>query len=124
MDGFATFQVPERANGTAADEALGRAMTAAWWREGIFQVAADAGQRERTRAATAASRRFFARPPDHKAAYVNDTAYSGYTASGEEVTAGERDASEIFTITPDPESGAGLPCHGPVPWPDPGLAPR
>ncbi|MCX5609696.1 MFS transporter [Streptomyces sp. NBC_00047] len=120
MSGFATFQVPDRVTGTAADEALGRAMTAAWQRDGIFQIAADAGQRARTREAMAASRRFFARPPAEKAACVNDTSYSGYIASGEEVTAGERDASEIFTITPDLTDGPGLPCHGPVPWPDPG----
>ncbi|MGW6710738.1 2OG-Fe(II) oxygenase family protein, partial [Streptomyces sp. NPDC054956] len=50
------------------------------------------------------------------------TSYSGYIASGEEVTAGRPDASEIFTITPDIRTGAAgaLPCHGPVPWPDSG----
>uniref|UniRef100_A0AAU2JJ35 MFS transporter n=1 Tax=Streptomyces sp. NBC_00049 TaxID=2903617 RepID=A0AAU2JJ35_9ACTN len=120
MSGFATFRVPDRVTGTAVDEALGRAMTSAWQRDGIFQVAVDAGQRVRTRDALAASRRFFARPLAEKAACVNDTSYSGYVASGEEVTAGERDASEIFTVTPDLPSGSGLPCHGPVPWPDSG----
>ncbi|MFD9406001.1 2-oxoglutarate and iron-dependent oxygenase domain-containing protein [Streptomyces sp. NPDC059989] len=124
MGGFATFRVPDRVTGTAQDEELGRAMTAAWQRDGIFQVAADAGQRARTREALAASRRFFARPLADKAACVNDTSYSGYIASGEEVTAGEQDASEIFTITPDlpasPRGSRGLPCHGPVPWPDEG----
>ncbi|MEV7524260.1 2OG-Fe(II) oxygenase family protein [Streptomyces sp. NPDC091371] len=119
MTGFATFRVPEHVTGTAADEALGRAMTAAWRRDGIFQIAADAGQRARTLDALGAGRGFFARPLAEKAACVNDTSYSGYIASGEEETAGERDASEIFTITPDlPVSRRGLPCHGPVPWPD------
>ncbi|MEU9375434.1 2-oxoglutarate and iron-dependent oxygenase domain-containing protein [Streptomyces sp. NPDC048255] len=118
MNGFSTFRVPRLVTGSAADEALGRAMTAAWQRDGIFQVAADAAQQARTGAAFAASRRFFARPLAEKAACVNDTSYSGYIASGEEVTAGEQDASEIFTITPDLPAGSGKPCHGPVPWPD------
>lgn len=74
MSGFATFQVPDRVIGTAADEELGRAMTAAWRRDGIFQVAAGPGQRARK--AMAASRRFFARPLAEKASCVNDTSYS------------------------------------------------
>jgi hypothetical protein len=49
--------------------------------------------------------------------------YSGYIASGEEITAGEADYSEIFTITKDvsPDDArvrAQWPCHGPTPWPD------
>ncbi|WP_442816106.1 2-oxoglutarate and iron-dependent oxygenase domain-containing protein [Streptomyces sp. NBC_01233] len=96
--------------------------TAAWRRDGTFQVSADAGQRARTREAPAASRRFFARPPAQKTAYVNDTSYSGYIASGEEVTAGERDASEIFTTTPDLTAARGLPCHGRCPGPIPATA--
>lgn len=121
MGELATFRVPRRIAGTRADGLLGGAMVRAWQRDGIFQVAADAGQEDRTRAALAASRRFFARPAAEKASYVNDTSYSGYIASGEEVTAGRPDASEIFTITPDIRPGAadGLPCHGPVPWPGP-----
>jgi 2-oxoglutarate dioxygenase / 2-oxoglutarate/L-arginine monooxygenase/decarboxylase len=44
-------------------------------------------------------------------------------ASGEEMTAGEADLSEIFTVCPDvalddPRVRAAWPCHGPVPWPD------
>ncbi|MCX5195168.1 MFS transporter [Streptomyces sp. NBC_00249] len=119
MSGFSTFRAPHRVTGSAADVELGRAMVAAWRRDGIFQIAADAEQRERTRAALAASRRFFAQPLAAKAACVNDLSYSGYIASGEEETAGERDASEIFTITPDLPGGGEqeLPCHGPVPWP-------
>jgi isopenicillin N synthase-like dioxygenase len=62
-------------------------------------------------------------PLAEKAAHVSDLTYSGYIASGEEVTAGEADYSEIFTICPDvalddPRVAAGWPCHGPVPWPD------
>ncbi|WP_328296975.1 MFS transporter [Streptomyces sp. NBC_00435] len=123
MGELETFRVPGRITGTAADTVLGGAMVRAWQRDGIFQVAADGGQEARTRAALAASRRFFDRSAAEKAGYVNDTSYSGYIASGEEVTAGRPDASEIFTITPDIDpaaAAAGLPCHGPVPWPDPG----
>ncbi|MFI5865100.1 2-oxoglutarate and iron-dependent oxygenase domain-containing protein [Streptomyces sp. NPDC051546] len=122
MGELATFRVPARITGTTADIMLGGAMVRAWQRDGIFQVAADGRQEARTRAALAASRRFFARPAEEKAGYLNDTSYSGYTASGEEVTAGRPDASEIFTITPDiaPAEAGGLPCHGPVPWPSPG----
>ncbi|WP_327251167.1 2-oxoglutarate and iron-dependent oxygenase domain-containing protein [Streptomyces sp. NBC_01244] len=122
MGELATFRVPARVTGTTADTMLGGAMVRAWQRDGIFQVAADGRQEARTRAALAASRRFFARPAAEKAACVNDTSYSGYIASGEEVTDGRPDASEIFTITPDiaPVAAAGLPCHGPVPWPSPG----
>jgi isopenicillin N synthase-like dioxygenase len=60
---------------------------------------------------------------DFKAARVSDLTYSGYIASGEEVTAGEADLSEIFTVTKDvpetdPRAQAQWPCHGPAPWPD------
>ncbi|MEV7545040.1 2-oxoglutarate and iron-dependent oxygenase domain-containing protein [Streptomyces sp. NPDC089915] len=118
MSGLTTFRVPDRVTGSAQDVVLGRAMVGAWQRDGIFQIEADAGQRALTGAALAASRRFFALPPDVKAACLDDRSYSGYTASGEEVTAGERDSSEIFTITPDLPGGDDRPCHGPVPWPD------
>jgi isopenicillin N synthase-like dioxygenase len=70
-----------------------------------------------------ASRRFFAQPLDVKSRLVSDLTYSGYIASGEEVTASEADYSEIFTVCPDipaddPRVRAQWPCHGPVPWPD------
>ena len=74
-----------------------------------------------TAAALRESRRFFALPLSDKASLVSDLSYAGYVASGEEVTAGERDFSEIFTVckdlpTTDPRVRAGWPCHGPVPW--------
>ena len=52
-----------------------------------------------------------------------DLSFSGYIASGEEVTAGEADYSEIFTVCPDipvtdTRVAEAWPCHGPVPWPD------
>ncbi|MFI8105785.1 2-oxoglutarate and iron-dependent oxygenase domain-containing protein [Streptomyces sp. NPDC086023] len=126
MDGFRTFRVPAVVAGTAADEALGRELVRAWRRDGIFQVAADPAQEARTRAALAAARRFFELPRAEKSSLVSDVSYAGYIASGEELTAGEADASEIFTITPDlppghPRVRRGWPAHGPVPWPGTGF---
>jgi isopenicillin N synthase-like dioxygenase len=59
-----------------------------------------------------------------KSNHLSDLSYSGYVASGEEVTAGQADYSEIFTVCKDLpltdfRVGARWPCHGPVPWPDP-----
>ncbi|MER5928894.1 2-oxoglutarate and iron-dependent oxygenase domain-containing protein [Streptomyces sp. NPDC002054] len=122
MAAFSTFRVPERVAGSAADRRLGQRMIRAWQEDGIFQVVRDAGLEERTAAAMGAAREFFRLPPAEKAACVNDLSYSGYIASGEELTAGLRDHPEIFTITRDfapshPRVRGGLPCHGPVPWP-------
>ena len=60
---------------------------------------------------------------------MDDHSYSGCIAPGEEITAGENDYSEIFTVCPDlgldhPNVRAGWPCHGPVPWPDDGYRDR
>ncbi|MFG2296325.1 2-oxoglutarate and iron-dependent oxygenase domain-containing protein [Streptomyces sp. NPDC048603] len=118
MSGFPTFRVDE-----AADQRkLGQEMVRAWQRDGIFQVERDAVLEERTESAMRAARAFFRLPLEQKTTCVNDLSYSGYIESGEELTAGLRDQPEIFTITPDfphhhPRVRAGLPCHGPVPWP-------
>ncbi|KAF5540831.1 ethylene-forming enzyme [Fusarium mexicanum] len=58
-----------------------------------------------------------------KAACVDSQTYSGYIASGEELTDGIADYSEIFTVTKDleldePRVVAKWPCHGRCPWPD------
>ncbi|KAK3905666.1 hypothetical protein C8A05DRAFT_41404 [Staphylotrichum tortipilum] len=63
------------------------------------------------------------------AACVDDRSYAGYIASGEEVTAGVADYSEVFTVTKEFERGngkvkAGWPCHGPCPWPEGGMGRR
>src|SRR4029453_16559790 len=68
------------------------------------------------------SKRFFARPMEDKASHVSDLTYSGYIASGEEVTAGEADYSDIFTVCKDVAADdlrvqRQWPCHGPAPWP-------
>ncbi len=123
MAELTTFIVPEVVDGTSSNIDLGRRMLAAWRRDGIFQVARDATLDETTERALAASRRFFAMPTREKSACVSDLTFAGYIASGEELTAGERDYSEIFTICKDlPLTDervlARWPCHGPVPWPD------
>ncbi|SRR6266487_3698103 len=122
MTALQTFQLPLIVQGSDADKALGLALIAAWEADGIFQVQATPAQQAATEHALNASRGFFRRPLREKAAYVSDLTYSGYVASGEEETAGEKDGSEIFTVCPDiPGDDARVtgqwPCHGPVPWP-------
>jgi isopenicillin N synthase-like dioxygenase len=119
-----TFRIPESVTGTQADIDLAQALIRAWRSDGIFQVATDTAQDGKTQGALDASRRFFGLPLERKAACISDLSYSGYIASGEEVTAGEADYSEIFTVCKDlsPDDArvrAGWPGHGPVPWPDP-----
>ncbi|RPF38253.1 2-oxoglutarate and iron-dependent oxygenase domain-containing protein [Streptomyces sp. TLI_185] len=96
-----TFGPPPVVDSSDTDRTLGRAMIAAWQADGIFQIRATPAQQAVTERALAASRAFCARPLREKAAHVSDLTYSGYVASGEEETAGERDGSEIFTVCPD-----------------------
>ncbi|MFI6297119.1 2-oxoglutarate and iron-dependent oxygenase domain-containing protein [Nonomuraea sp. NPDC050790] len=124
MFDLTTFALPETVTGSRADRELGRGMVSAWRRDGIFQVAATAHQHATALAAFEASREFFALPPAEKSSYVTDLSYSGYVASGEEVTAGATDYAEIFTVCPDvpvhdDRVRGRWPCHGPVPWPGP-----
>jgi isopenicillin N synthase-like dioxygenase len=123
MTQLRTFELPTLVTGTQAQIELGQEMIAAWRTEGIFQIDTTPLQRARTARAFEASRRFFELPLSVKARSINDLSYSGYIASGEEVTAGQADFSEIFTICPDIAAQdarvqAQWPCHGPVPWPD------
>jgi isopenicillin N synthase-like dioxygenase len=117
-----TFHLPESVNRTDANLALARDMIRAWQADGIFQVSTNPAQDRTTLDAIDASRRFFARDFEFKSRCVSDLTYSGYIASGEEVTAGEADYSEIFTVCKDvplddPRVVAQWPCHGPAPWP-------
>jgi 2-oxoglutarate dioxygenase / 2-oxoglutarate/L-arginine monooxygenase/decarboxylase len=117
-----TFRVPDSITGSLTDIALGRQLIYAWQTDGIFQIATDAEQDRLTANALRASKRFFGMPLELKTGHVSDLSYSGYIASGEEVTAGKADYSEIFTVCKDlPLSdwrvSAGWPAHGPVPWP-------
>jgi len=123
MTELQTFHVPAQVDGSAADHALARRMIDAWRSDGIFQVATDEAQSRKTEAAFGASRRFFRQPFEAKSRCVSDLTYSGYIASGEEITAGEADYSEIYTVCPDvplvdARVRANWPCHGPAPWPD------
>jgi 2-oxoglutarate dioxygenase / 2-oxoglutarate/L-arginine monooxygenase/decarboxylase len=123
MTDLRTFHLPESITGTTTDVELARSIIDAWRTDGIFQVATDAAQHVKTETAFEASRRFFRMPMAQKASCISDLTYAGYIASGEEVTAGEADYSEIFTVTPDiaandPRVRRQWPCHGPVPWPD------
>ena len=118
-----TLVLPEKITGSASDRALGKAIIDTWRREGIIQIAQNNHQKKLWNDAKAASKRFFRKPAAEKAACVDSQSYAGYIASGEEVTDGIADYSEIFTITKDldsedPRVRAKWPCHGPCPWPD------
>jgi isopenicillin N synthase-like dioxygenase len=123
MTDLRTFRLPASVSGNESDGALGRNMIDAWQAHGIFQIATEPDQDRKTQAAIQASRRFFRAPLEFKSQHVSELTYSGYIASGEEVTAGEADYSEIFTVCKDlPLDDSRVaerwPCHGPVPWPD------
>jgi isopenicillin N synthase-like dioxygenase len=118
-----TFHLPNMVGATPSARRLAADMVDAWRTDGIFQVALDVHQREKVGDALAASRRFFGSPSDFKAKHVSDLTYSGYIASGEEITAGDADYSEVFTVCKDvaltdTRVQERWPCHGPVPWPD------
>lgn len=118
-----TFVLPRRVSGSASDQAMGKAMVGAWRRDGILQVGMSQRQWRLYEKAQSASKRFFRRPEKVKQACLDSLSYSGYIASGEEITDGVADYSEIFTVTKDLPTGdprvtGGWPCHGPCPWPD------
>ncbi|EFY99197.2 2-oxoglutarate-dependent ethylene/succinate-forming enzyme [Metarhizium anisopliae] len=118
-----TFVLPERLSGSLSDRAMAKAMVRAWRRHGILQIAMSPSQQQIYAQANAASRDFFKATPLQKQACVNECSYAGYVASGEEITAGIADYSEIFTVTKDLHPGdprvlEKWPCHGPCPWLD------
>ncbi|CAF1392810.1 unnamed protein product [Adineta ricciae] len=117
-----TFHIPPVVVGNAADIKLGKSMVLEWQTEGMFQVACTPDVYTSSQLAFEASREFFARPTSEKLSYVSDLTFAGYIASGEELTAGEADSSEIFTLVKDlpltdKRVQDGWPGHGPVPWP-------
>jgi isopenicillin N synthase-like dioxygenase len=123
MPDLQTFRIPESVSGSAADLELARRLIDAWCTDGIFQVETDKVQSRKTARAFEASQRFFRMPMAAKTRCISDLTYTGYIASGEEVTAGEADYSEIYTVckdvaADDPRVLAQWPCHGPAPWPD------
>ncbi|KJZ78591.1 hypothetical protein HIM_01982 [Hirsutella minnesotensis 3608] len=118
-----TFVLPEQVSGSVSDRAMAKAMINAWRRTGILQVGMSQLQRQLYESADTSSRRFFRRPAMEKRACVDSRSYAGYVASGEEITNGVADYSEIFTVTKDLSHRDnrvlhGWPCHGPCPWPD------
>ncbi|KAH7113358.1 2-oxoglutarate-dependent ethylene/succinate-forming enzyme [Dactylonectria macrodidyma] len=118
-----TFTLSSEDMGSAADLSMGKALVAAWQQDGILQISMDAEQQTLYKAANEASKRFFRKPLHQKAACIDSQSYSGYIASGEELTDGLADYSEIFTVTKDldlddPRVSAKWPCHGRCPWPD------
>ncbi|EJT78014.1 hypothetical protein GGTG_03117 [Gaeumannomyces tritici R3-111a-1] len=118
-----TFELPAEVRGTAGDRAMGKAIVESWRRNGILQIAMSPAQEAVYAAAQQASERFFTKPPSEKHACADPQSYSGYIASGEEITDGVADYSEIFTVTKDlPLDDRRVldnwPCHGPCPWPD------
>ncbi|KAK4671337.1 hypothetical protein QC764_601110 [Podospora pseudoanserina] len=120
-----TFTIPSVILPTPSHHLLAKSIISAFRRDGIIQIAQSPLQQRLCKEAMAASKKFFALPPEKKAACVDERSYGGYIASGEEVTDGIADYSEIFTITrdfakTDSRVKAGWPCHGPVPWPENG----
>lgn len=118
-----TFSLPDRVTGSTGDHALGKAMIDAWRRDGILQVAMTPGETKLAEEAFTASKAFFSKPHAEKAACIDSQSYAGYIASGEEITDGIADYSEIFTATKDldlaePRVQKRWPCHGPTPWSD------
>ncbi|KAK2592187.1 hypothetical protein QQS21_010106 [Conoideocrella luteorostrata] len=123
MGQLETFELPDKVSDTLSNRIMADAMINAWKKDGILQIAMSPAQQRRYDEAAAASKRFFRSTPAKKRACVNDSSFSGYVASGEEMTAGIADYSEIFTVTKDldpndPRVRAEWPCHGPCPWPD------
>ena len=120
---LSTFSLPVEVRGDEKDIALGKAMIAAWRKDGILQVSMDQYSRKLAAEAFAASQRYFGLSPAEKQTCVDDRNFAGYIASGEEITDGKADYSEIFTVVKDlPQTDkrvqAQWPCHGPVPWPE------
>jgi isopenicillin N synthase-like dioxygenase len=123
MTDLQTFHLPKSITGTQSDIDTAREIIQAWRTDGIFQVATNTIQDRKTESAFEASRRFFRMPMKFKSQCISDLNYGAYIASGEEVTAGKSDYSEIYTICKDiPLNDARVqaqwPCHGPMPWPD------
>lgn len=121
-----TFVLPDTVRGSTGDKKLGKAMVEAFQRDGIFQVTMTDAQSMIYACAMEASRRFFGMSQKDKASCVDAHSYAGCIASGEEITDGIADYSEIFTVTKDvprddPRFVRDWPCHGPCPWPNVGI---
>lgn len=118
-----TFVLPETVSADKESTHLGKAMIQEWRKTGIFQIQMTSAQEAMLTECFKTSKNFFRRPAEEKAKHVDDQSFAGYIASGEEITDGIADYSEIFTVTKDlPQSDPRVqqrwPCHGPTPWPN------
>jgi hypothetical protein len=118
-----TFVLPDCVTGTPSDIELGQQMINTWRKDGIFQITMNPTQQDVFNEAFPASKEYFSLPQSEKSRHVDSQSFAGYIASGEELTDGIADYSEIFTITKDlpdsdPRVQARWPCHGPCPWPN------
>lgn len=118
-----TFVLPGTVTGESRDIELGKAIVRAFQTDGILQITMTPEQWKIYSEAEMASKRFFNKSHIQKAACVDSQSYAGYIASGEEITDGIADYSEIFTVTKDLALDDvrvldKWPCHGPTPWPD------
>ncbi|KAF2773782.1 Clavaminate synthase-like protein [Teratosphaeria nubilosa] len=116
-----TFALPEVVTGSASDTYLGRQLVASWRKNGILQVQFPP-RLQVLDEAVKQSKAYFDLPQAQKSRNVDDQSFAGYIASGEELTDGIADYSEIFTVTKDlPQTDARVQqrwaCHGPTPWP-------
>ncbi|TID23637.1 sodium calcium exchanger protein [Venturia nashicola] len=116
-----TFHLPATVTGSARDRELGRRIVDAISGDGIFQIALPTENKVLDEAFTA-SKEFFSQSQEEKARLVDSKSFAGYIASGEEITDGIADYSEIFTATKDLPASDGRvrqnwPCHGSTPWP-------
>lgn len=119
-----TFELPSAVGTDQKSVALGKALIDTWRKDGILQIKMTQEQGDLLRQTYEVSKAFFKLPHAVKAKHVDDQSYAGYIASGEEVTDGIADYSEIFTVfkdlpASDPRVQDKWPCHGPCPWPSP-----
>lgn len=117
-----TFHLPATVTGSGRDRELGRRIVDAIAGDGIFQIALPSENKVLDEAFTV-SKEFFAQTHEEKASLVDSESFAGYIASGEEITDGIADYSEIFTVTKDLPASDGRvrqhwPCHGSTPWPN------
>lgn len=118
-----TFVLPQTVEDNNQSKTMAKAMIEAWQKTGIFQIQMTTDQQDMLHECFKTSKEYFQLPFEQKAKFVDDQSFSGYIASGEELTDGIVDYSEIFTVTKDlPESDHRVqkhwPCHGPCPWPN------
>jgi non-haem dioxygenase in morphine synthesis N-terminal len=118
-----TFHLPDTVMDTPSNRELGKEMVNTWRKDGIFQISMTPNQDDVVEEAFMESKNFFKQPHEWKAGHVDSQSFAGYIASGEELTDGIADYSEIFTVIKDlPQSDwrvrAKWPCHGPCPWPN------